>query len=406
MSVADPGARGKGPFLDGQTYGRAVSLFCGAGGFCAGVQMAGFGIACAVENDESAVETHKANFLGVQMFASDIAKFLRGGASSSPPEDAARSRPVDLVFGGPPCQGFSQIGPRNPDDPRNKLYRHFVRVVRVLRPAAFIMENVPNMLSMEGGAFRSRIVKSFGRAGYKRSAVLDLLASDFGVPQERRRIFIVGIRDDVKFSGNLLDACQSHLSSFRVAEPVSVWQAISDLPSAVSVDDSPLDYPQLGRGRPSMFRSHVRLDLDGPLLNARQKQQLVGELALHNHHTKGMESRRRSIVSMIMPGMTGSCLPKSLWKGVRSHKWRRLNPDKPSHTILAQMARDLSEWIHPYEDRWITVREAARLQSFHDGFRFLGSEYQQLKQIGNAVPPLLGYSIASAVRGVLGEAQT
>jgi DNA (cytosine-5)-methyltransferase 1 len=150
----------------------------------------------------------------------------------------------------------------------------------------------------------------------------------------------------------------------------------------------------------------VRLDLDSALLDANKKQaQLGGPLALHNHHTKGMETRRRSIVSLIKPGMTGSCLPRDLWKGVRSHKWRRLNPDKPSYTILAQMARDLSEWIHPYEHRWITVREAARLQSFHDGFRFLGSEYQQLKQVGNAVPPLLGYVVASAVRHVLSEAQ-
>ena len=126
---------------------------------------------------------------------------------------------------------------------------------------------------------------------------------------------------------------------------------------------------------------------------------------LHNHHTKGMESRRREIVALINPGMNGAALPKELWKGVRGHKWRRLSPDKPSYTILAQMSRDLSEWIHPVENRWITVREAARLQSFHDGFVFHGSEYQQLKQVGNAVPPFLGFAIASAVKGLLRPVQ-
>lgn len=387
--------------------GRAVSLFCGAGGFCAGVQMAGFSIACAVENDEASIKTHEANFHGVQMFASDIAKFLRGNEARSAPEEAVMAQPVALVFGGPPCQGFSQIGPRNPDDPRNQLYRQFVRVVGELRPAAFIMENVPNMLSMDGGAYRKRIVRAFKARGYARQAILDLKASDYGVPQERRRIFVVGVRDDIALSGDLQLQCEAQLKMHEIGHTVSVWQAISDLPAAVSADDSPLEYPQLGRGRPAAFKNLVRLDLSSPLIDAKAKlEQLGGPVALHNHHTKGMEIRRRRIVSLMKPGMTGSCLPRELWKGVRSHKWRRLSPDKPSYTILAQMARDLSEWIHPFEDRWITVREAARLQSFHDGFRFVGSEYQQLRQVGNAVPPLLGYAVASSVRQVLAEART
>src|SRR6202008_1329790 len=94
-------------------------------------------------------------------------------------------------------------------------------------------------------------------------------------------------------------------------------------------------------------------------------------------------------------------LPASLWNGTRGHKWRRLDPARPSYTILAQMHRDLSEWIHPQHDRWITVREAARLQSFHDGFLFLGSELQQLKQVGNAVPPLMAHAVARASKQFL-----
>jgi DNA (cytosine-5)-methyltransferase 1 len=142
----------------------------------------------------------------------------------------------------------------------------------------------------------------------------------------------------------------------------------------------------------------MRLDCESPLISKQWKSAHLDDgPLLHNHHTKGIETRRKRIVSA-KPGMCGDSLPSSLWNGIRPHKWRRLHPDQPSYTILAQMQRDLSEWIHPKHDRWITVREAARLQSFHDGFVFLGSERQQLKQVGNAVPPLLGYAVANAVK--------
>ena len=118
---------------------------------------------------------------------------------------------------------------------------------------------------------------------------------------------------------------------------------------------------------------------------------------LHNHHTKEMQARRRKLISFLKPGAKADSLPKHIWNGARPEKWRRLDPDAASYTILAQMYRDLSEWVHPKEQRWITVREAARLQSFHDGFVLLGSEWQQLKQVGNAVPPLLAYAMARAV---------
>jgi DNA (cytosine-5)-methyltransferase 1 len=145
----------------------------------------------------------------------------------------------------------------------------------------------------------------------------------------------------------------------------------------------------------------MRLDWDHPLLTSARKRKNLAEDALHNHHTKGIEARRKKIIAAIRPGARGDSLPAALWNGTRGHKWRRLDPEKPSYTILAQMHRDLSEWIHPTHDRWITVREAARLQSFHDGFIFHGSEWQQLKQVGNAVPPLMGRAVARAVSGLL-----
>ena len=122
---------------------------------------------------------------------------------------------------------------------------------------------------------------------------------------------------------------------------------------------------------------------------------------LHNHHTKGIQDRRRRLITELKPGANGKSLSPAIWQGSRAEKWRRLDPGKQSHTILAQMHRDMSEWVHPWYERWITVREAARLQSFHDGFVFKSSEWQMLKQVGNAVPPLMARALTAAVRAAL-----
>jgi DNA (cytosine-5)-methyltransferase 1 len=122
---------------------------------------------------------------------------------------------------------------------------------------------------------------------------------------------------------------------------------------------------------------------------------------LYNHHTKEIQKRRKDLIALLKQGAKADSLPEKVWNGARPEKWRRLHSGKPAYTILAQMHRDLSEWVHPDHERWITVREAARLQSFHDGFIFKSSEWQMLKQIGNAVPPLLARALASAAEGVL-----
>jgi DNA (cytosine-5)-methyltransferase 1 len=182
---------------------------------------------------------------------------------------------------------------------------------------------------------------------------------------------------------------------------VTVWQAIGDLPAAVSKDDSPLKYPKT-RAALSAFQDDMRLDRDGANYLSKYKMATAGETCLlHNHHTKEIQERRARLISLLAPGAKADSLPADIWNGARPEKWRRLHPDKPAYTILAQMHRDLSEWVHPKNPRWITVREAARLQSFHDGFVFKSSEWQMLKQIGNAVPPLLGRAIAAVAKEAL-----
>lgn len=242
------------------------------------------------------------------------------------------------------------------------------------------MENVPNILAMRNGRYRHQIVNAFRAAGYERTAVVTLTAADFGVPQERHRVFFIGLCDSLPFEGTVDQAC-ARLFAVRMSDSrITVRQAISDLPEGVAIDDGALPYPGRRPGRYTEYQKVMRLDFDTALLSKQVKAaQLADGMALHNHHTKGIEDRRRRIIEAIRPGRRGDSLPPELWKGTRAHKWRRLDPKRPSYTILAQMHRDLSEWIHPEFDRWITVREAARLQSFHDGFRFCGSEYQQLR---------------------------
>jgi DNA (cytosine-5)-methyltransferase 1 len=374
----------------------AVSLFSGAGGFCEGARMAGWQVVAAVESDAQACGTHAANFPEVKLYEGDIADFFKG-----PSGRQVLSDPVDVVYGGPPCQGFSQIGPRDLSDPRNALYKEFVRVCRAVRARAFVMENVPNMVAMRNGHFRTKILTAFASAGYRRTVIVPVLASDFGVPQDRRRIFIFGLRDDLDFDGDFAEAAASLVDKEKTAATVTVREALSDLPAEVAADDGVLPYPHAKKSALSNYQKLMRLDCDQPLLSSKQKRSRLDKDELFNHHTKGIQKRRKAILEAIEPGARGDSLPKELWNGTRGHKWRRLDPDKPSYTILAQMHRDLSEWIHPTFDRWITVREAARLQSFHDGFVFHGSEWQQLKQVGNAVPPLLGLAVARAAEGLL-----
>ena len=195
---------------------------------------------------------------------------------------------------------------------------------------------------------------------------------------------------------------QAVLDSLTVAKPVTVWEAIGDLPANVVPSGSTIEYP--GVTDPSDFLRMMRLDYsEGRYTEAVKRQRALGtgRTVLHNHHTKEMLAKRANLISFLRPGEKADSLPKAIWNGARPEKWRRLHPDLPAYTILAQMHRDLSEWVHPEVRALDYGREAARLQSFHDGFIFQSSEWQMLKQIGNAVPPLLAYAAARMAKAVL-----
>jgi DNA (cytosine-5)-methyltransferase 1 len=382
---------------------RAVSLFSGCGGFCEGVRLAGFEVRGAVEHDRYAVETYRHNFPEVPLFPGDIHDFLTPGSAAW--QAVAAQFPdleqgkVDLLFGGPPCQGYSQIGTRILDDPRNELYLQYVRVLKTLRPRVFLMENVPNMLLLAKGRFKREVLEAFTEAGYANCGVTVVAATDYGVPQLRKRAIFFGVRDGEDLGMDAIPFFEQALDRQKQTI-MTVRQGIGDLPEKTAIHYEDLPYPPTGLTNDIL--NELRLDRDGRWYAAEYKQRVAGgEQRLHNHHTKEIEKRRKDLIAQLAQGAKGDSLPPEVWNGARPEKWRRLHPDRPAYTILAQMHRDLSEWVHPDHERWITVREAARLQSFHDGFIFRTSEWQMLKQVGNAVPPLLARAVASATEAAL-----
>lgn len=373
---------------------RVVSLFAGCGGLCEGARLAGLDVVEAVEWDSFSCETYRHNFPDTRLVEGDVKQYLRGDVPSHLAD-------IDVVMGGPPCQGYSQIGTRSLDDPRNTLYEEFARVVVKLRPRMFLLENVPNILMLKGGMYRDLIISHFTSLGYKGVTYLRVSASDFGVPQSRERVFFFGFRDDASIPEDTQSFAEEVISQERFDQTFTVRQAISDLPE--NVTDSGMTMPYPIADDLSWFQKCMRIDFRTKYYSQSEKN-LRAQDRLHNHHTKEILDRRKKLIAMLKPGAKGDSLPPEVWNGKRPEKWRRLHPDRPSYTILAQMHRDLSEWVHPDLERWITVREAARLQSFHDGFVFKSSEWQMLKQIGNAVPPLLGRAICATAKNLLDTA--
>lgn len=377
----------------------AVSLFSGCGGFCEGVRLAGFDVKAAVEIDRFATQTYRENFPEVPLFEGDVHDFLNAEsatwarvASDFPDVEPGK---VDMLFGGPPCQGFSQIGTRILDDPRNELYMQFIRVLKYLKPRVFLIENVPNMLLLDKGRFKREVLEALKEAGYSNSSVQVVVASDYGVPQLRRRAMFFGVRDGETLDSTAEDFFSSALKN-EEQEVQTVWDALRDSPEQTAIHYEAVAYPR-SQAKTAIL-DEMRLDRDGRWYTSEYKvaSSKSSQRRLYNHHTKDIQAKRQALIALLKPGAKGDSLPKDVWNGLRPEKWRRLPYDRPAYTILAQMHRDMSEWVHPRFERWITVREAARLQSFHDGFVFHSSEWQMLKQIGNAVPPLLGRAVASA----------
>ncbi|GHV94428.1 cytosine-specific methyltransferase [Spirochaetia bacterium] len=342
-----------------------IDLFAGVGGMSLGFEMAGFNIILANEYDESIAQAYILNHPGTKMLISDIRSLPIKKTFS---EYIGK---IGVVIGGPPCQGFSQKGQRKTiNDERNFLFKYFVNVVTFLHPPYFVMENVPNLLTAKNGYFKDEIIRLFEKRGY--SLAMGILnASDYGVPQSRRRAVIIG---KIGEKAPVLPTPLNYM--------VTVWDAISDL-----------SFLNSGEG------SEVLSYKNDPMSDY-QKQMRKGSTTLYNHKATNHSALAIERLKIIPPNKGKEVLPKEhLTKSIYSGTWTRMVKNEISVTITTRFDTPSSgKFTHPYLNRAITVREAARIQSFPDSFRFTGNKGSQMKQVGNAVPPYLARAIALSIK--------
>ena len=339
-----------------------IDLFSGCGGLSLGFEMAGYEIKLAIDNWEDALVTYRRNHKGINTLNADLLNL-----DPRELENIYNLKDITVIIGGPPCQGFSIAGKRIIDDDRNKLYKSFVRFVKYFRPQAFVMENVPNILSIGEGAVKNAIIKDFTELGYIVSYKV-LLASDYGVPQDRRRAIFVGIHDK-KYS----------FPEPSVIKKITTFDALADLPEN-SVDDG-ARYPV------------------SPLSDY-QKIMREGTKQLYNHQITIHTPETQRVIAMVPDGGNYKSLPQEMWNLRKVHiAWTRMNSQKPCFTIDTGHRHH----FHYSYNRIPTVRESARIQSFPDSFVFLGSKTSQYKQVGNAVPPMMAFAIASKLKQLIKE---
>lgn len=374
-----------------------IDLFAGAGGLALGFEQAGFDVAAAVEYDPIHAAIHKLNFPEAEVICQDVREITGDEIRR---RAGLNGRSVDVVVGGPPCQGFSLIGHRVLEDPRNELVFHFVRLVTELKPKAFVFENVAGMASGPHQKLLEELVQRFEAAGYKvRLPYRILNASHYGVPQDRRRLILLGARRGIRVPKYPAPrSAPPNGKGKRMGELVkglkptpTVWDAIKDLPDIEQfeplLNDDVMQPVKYGRGSSYALklRGQERDRTDFGYPRATAWEGLSG--CLRAEHTD--ESRRR-----FADTAPGTVEPIS--------RFLRLDPAGLCNTLRAGTATDRGAFtsprpIHPALHRCISVREAARLHSYPDWFRFHRTIWHGFRQIGNSVPPLLGRVIGEAI---------
>ena len=366
-----------------------VDLFAGAGGLSLGFEQAGFAILAAVEYDPIHAATHEFNFPDCATICRSVAEidgeYIRANSRIG-------KREVDVVFGGAPCQGFSMIGKRALDDPRNQLVNHFVRLVAEIKPMFFVFENVRGLTIGQHKNFLQEIIAEFKAHGYNVLEDYQVLnAVNFGVPQARQRLFLLGARRGHSHprypeKSHELTGSNLHLGFARTTP--TVWEALSDLPEAD-------DYPEL------LNRDWVRAEFNNSSVYARSLRQMTDRGKFCNLLTSSLRTVHTPLskerFEATPPGETE---PVS--------RFLKLDPTGVCNTIRAGTASDRGAFtsprpIHPFSPRCITVREAARLHSYPDWFRFHVTKWHGFRQVGNSVPPLLGQAVATKIMERVGR---
>lgn len=345
---------------------RVLDLFCGAGGMSWGFSQAGMQVVLGIDQDASALRTFTANHRDSAALQADLTQvdYQRDVAPH------LGEVPLDVIVGGPPCQGMSVAGLRQSNDPRNQLYRSYLRLVAQARPRACVLENVPGMLTLFGGQIRDALLTDFAALGYRVTYQI-LNAADYGVPQNRRRVFFVALRADV---------VGEFTFPARTGEMVSCAQAISDLRALVD------DY------------GAEEVDYVASATTPYQRTMRAQSSQLFNHVATCHSEQVKQTIALVPDGGNYKNLPPELRETRKFNvAWTRFASDKPAPTIDTGHRHH----FHYCHNRVPTVRECARLQSFPDHFRFWGSRTAQMRQVGNAVPPLLAQALATQLRTLL-----
>lgn len=348
-----------------------LDLFCGCGGLSRGFIDAGFSVKLGIDIDDVALRTFAYNHEDATTLKLDL--FNLNNVDIIKQFFDNKGIHVDVLVGGPPCQGFSLAGPRQIDDSRNILYRAMVKTARTLRPKVVVLENVPGMIQLHGGLVKEKIISDFTELGYKIGEPKILYAPDYGIPQIRKRVVFVGLLNSDKFFEYPKPTC-------RPDKYVTCEEAIGDLPALIDiVGDDVQEYPSEPK---SDYQQLMRKD----------------SKVIHNHQGTIHDPKTKKFIAMIPEGKNYKSLPKEYDGIYKYHEaLTRYHSQKPSPTINTGHRSH----FHYKWDRIPTVRESARLQSFDDNFIFFGNKTQQYRQVGNAVPPMLGKVLARQIKNWL-----
>lgn len=423
----------------------AVDLFAGVGGMTLGFEQAGFDVLASVEIDPIHCATHEYNF---PMWTAICASVTNISGDEIRKRSKIGDREVDVVFGGPPCQGFSLMGKRAFDDPRNQLVSHFMRLVIELNAKYFVMENVKGLTLGNHRQFVDEVIEDFEKNGYKILKPYQVLnASHFGVPQHRERLFLIGCRQDLPFP--------SYPSPItKPAKAKRIPKELINLPDSPTVGDAIADLPDVSqypelmtqdwcvaefREPQSVYSRYLRGlasdNFDLSYSRHYDPEELTSSLIAFNFHNTHASSRLKKLKHLLSKAekesqtvisanvnsnlLTSSIgtvhTPTSISRFLATangevekiSRFLKLDPDGICNTLRAGTPSNRGAFtaprpIHPYQPRCITVREAARIHSYPDWFRFHVTKWHGFRQIGNSVPPLLGRAVAHQLLEVMG----
>ena len=376
----------------------AIDLFSGAGGITLGLLNAGFDVRLCSDNDSACAQTHRRNFPAIPFIEDDV----EGLTGAQVCEVAGvETGGLDLLIGGPPCQGFSIIGRRELWDPRNGLVQEFMQLAEKLRPKVIVIENVTGLATLQGGAVIRKIAEAFASAGYAGQCA-ELLAAQYGVPQMRWRMFFIGWRADLESSGGFPAPTHGAAGIGDLVPNRTIDEQYSE--DFVTIREAIGDLPRVKAGEcVTRYSNHP--------MNCYQEAMREGapeELA--NHYAAKLSSQNMERLKCLKPGddwrsLPHELLPAGMQRARRkdhTRRYRRMRWDGVARSIITRFRDPKSgEYIHPAQDRTISIREAARIQSFPDRFVFEGSRSDQYDQVGNAVPPILARAVASELKAML-----